>query len=171
MVERGGTGSPHAHDARGGGLAGQGHAGGSSGGGGAERDRVVEHGSHLLDWVVRPGVWTVRGAPRDSRGLGLTSPLHHPAVRGGKPSRVAPGRSEWRPVPDGNTMAGSAARRTVGRTTVAEEFPMPDFGDISEKASDAAIDKAGDAVDQKTGGDHADQVDKAQETVDHKIGE
>ncbi|NYD23001.1 antitoxin [Kineococcus aurantiacus] len=48
---------------------------------------------------------------------------------------------------------------------------MPDFGDISEKASDAAIDKAGDAVDQKTGGDHADQVDKAQETVDHKIGE
>ena len=48
---------------------------------------------------------------------------------------------------------------------------MPDFGDITEKASDAAIDKAGDAADEKTGGGHAEQVDKLQETADHKIGE
>ena len=48
---------------------------------------------------------------------------------------------------------------------------MPDFGDITEKASDAAIDKAGDAVDEKTGGKHAEQVDKAQEAADGKIGE
>jgi hypothetical protein len=48
---------------------------------------------------------------------------------------------------------------------------MPDFGDITEKASDAGIEKAGDAVDEKTGGQHADQVDKAQEAADQKIGD
>jgi hypothetical protein len=47
---------------------------------------------------------------------------------------------------------------------------MPDLGDSTEKLSDTGIDKAGDAVDQKTGGDHADQVDKAQEAADDKIG-
>ena len=42
---------------------------------------------------------------------------------------------------------------------------------MQEKVSDAAIDKAGDAVDAKTGGGHSDQVDKAQEAADQKIGE
>nr|WP_240895677.1 antitoxin [Kineococcus siccus] len=43
--------------------------------------------------------------------------------------------------------------------------------DITEKASDAGIDKAGDAVDQKTGGGHAEQIDKAEDAADTKIGE
>ncbi|MFB9375950.1 antitoxin [Kineococcus gynurae] len=47
---------------------------------------------------------------------------------------------------------------------------MPDFGDITEKASDAGIEKAGDAADAKTGGKHAEQVDKAQQAADDKIG-
>ncbi|WP_432565110.1 antitoxin [Kineococcus sp. SYSU DK003] len=48
---------------------------------------------------------------------------------------------------------------------------MPDFNDITEKASDAGIDKAGDAVDQKTGGKFDDKVDKGQQAADEKIGE
>ncbi|MEW1956904.1 antitoxin [Kineococcus sp. NPDC059986] len=48
---------------------------------------------------------------------------------------------------------------------------MPDFGDITEKASDAAIDKAGGAADAKTGGQHEEQVDKVQQAADEKIGE
>jgi hypothetical protein len=42
--------------------------------------------------------------------------------------------------------------------------------DMQEKASDAGIDKAGDAIDQKTGGKGTSQVDKAQEAADQKIG-
>jgi hypothetical protein len=42
---------------------------------------------------------------------------------------------------------------------------------MQEKISDAAIDKAGDAADAKTGGGHAEQVDKAQQVADQKIGE
>jgi hypothetical protein len=52
---------------------------------------------------------------------------------------------------------------------------MPGLDDLkggaTEKVSDAGIDKAGDAVDAKTGGGHADQVDKAQTMADGKIGE
>ena len=47
---------------------------------------------------------------------------------------------------------------------------MPDINDITEKASDSAIDKAGDAADAKTGSKHSEQVDKVQETADKKIG-
>ena len=43
--------------------------------------------------------------------------------------------------------------------------------DMTEKASDAGIEKAGDAVEDKTGGKGADQIDKAQEAADAKIGE
>ncbi len=43
--------------------------------------------------------------------------------------------------------------------------------DMKEKASDAGIDKAGDAVEAKTGGMGGGQVDKAQEAADQKIGE
>jgi MT0933-like antitoxin protein len=42
---------------------------------------------------------------------------------------------------------------------------------MQEKVSDAGIDKAGDAVDAKTGGGHAEQVDKAQQAADAKIGD
>ncbi|SFB38623.1 antitoxin [Cellulomonas marina] len=42
--------------------------------------------------------------------------------------------------------------------------------DITEKASDAGIDKAGDAVDQKTGGGHSEKIETTEKTVDEKIG-
>ncbi len=53
------------------------------------------------------------------------------------------------------------------------------IGDFVEKAKDLAgqhpdqvdqgIDKAGDAVDQRTGGQHAAQVDKAQDAVRDRL--
>jgi hypothetical protein len=42
---------------------------------------------------------------------------------------------------------------------------------VQEKVSDAGIEKAGDAVDAKTGGGHAEQIDKGQEIADQKIGQ
>ena len=54
------------------------------------------------------------------------------------------------------------------------------IGDIVNKAKDLAadhpdqvdqgIDKAGDAVDARTGGTHVSQVDKAQEAVKGRLG-
>lgn len=44
-------------------------------------------------------------------------------------------------------------------------------GGMQEKVSDVGIDKVGDAADAKTGGEHADKIDKAQEIADQKIGE
>ena len=54
------------------------------------------------------------------------------------------------------------------------------IGDMVNKAKDLAadhpdqvdqgIDKAGDAVDQRTGGQHAEQVDKAQDAVRDRLG-
>lgn len=54
------------------------------------------------------------------------------------------------------------------------------IGDMVNKAKDLAadhpdqvgqgIDKAGDAVDQRTGGQHAEQVDKAQDAVSNRFG-
>lgn len=35
---------------------------------------------------------------------------------------------------------------------------------------DQGIEKAGDAVDERTGGQHADQVDKAQEALKDRLG-
>jgi len=53
------------------------------------------------------------------------------------------------------------------------------LGDIVNKAKDLAadhpdkveqgVDKAGDAVDQRTGGQHAEQVDKAQDAVRDRL--
>ena len=42
---------------------------------------------------------------------------------------------------------------------------------MSEKVSDAGIEKVGDAADAKTGGGHGEQIDKAQQVADQKIGE
>ena len=36
---------------------------------------------------------------------------------------------------------------------------------------DAAIEKAGDLVDDKTGGNYADQIDKAQDFAEEKTGD
>ena len=54
------------------------------------------------------------------------------------------------------------------------------LGDIVNKAKDLAadhpdqvdqgVDKAGDAVDARTGGTHVSQVDKAQEAVKDRLG-
>lgn len=43
--------------------------------------------------------------------------------------------------------------------------------DITEKVSDVGIDKAGDAAEAKTGGKGAEQIDKAQQLADGKIGD
>ena len=42
--------------------------------------------------------------------------------------------------------------------------------DLQEKASDAGIEKAGDAADAKTGGKGTAQIDKAEDAADTKIG-
>ena len=39
-----------------------------------------------------------------------------------------------------------------------------------EKGSDAALDRASDMADDKTGGKHADKVDKARDAADKKVG-
>lgn len=49
---------------------------------------------------------------------------------------------------------------------LASEHP-----DTVEQLSDAAIEKAGDAVDAATGGRFADQVDSAQRAADDAIGQ
>jgi hypothetical protein len=43
--------------------------------------------------------------------------------------------------------------------------------DMKEKGSDAGIQKAGDAAESKSGGKGADQIDKAEQAADKKIGE
>lgn len=43
--------------------------------------------------------------------------------------------------------------------------------DMKEKASDAGIQKAGDAAEAKSGGKGADKIDQAEQTADQKIGE
>jgi hypothetical protein len=43
--------------------------------------------------------------------------------------------------------------------------------DKGEKASDDALDKGGDVVDEKTGGGHSEQIEKTEHTVDTKIGQ
>ena len=55
-----------------------------------------------------------------------------------------------------------------------------DFGGLADKAKkmaeqhpdqvDQGIEKAGDAVDERTGGQHAEQVDKAQDALRDRIG-
>lgn len=46
---------------------------------------------------------------------------------------------------------------------------MGGFDDITEKGSDAAIDRGGDLADQKFAG-HEDKIDKAQDAADDRIG-
>ncbi|MBD2761542.1 antitoxin [Kocuria sp. cx-455] len=57
---------------------------------------------------------------------------------------------------------------------------MVDIGGLGDKAKqfaednpdkvDQGIDKAGDAVDDRTGGQHAEHVDKAQDAARNKFG-
>jgi hypothetical protein len=42
--------------------------------------------------------------------------------------------------------------------------------DKGEKASDSALDKAGDAASKATGGKHDDQIDKGADRADGAIG-
>jgi hypothetical protein len=42
--------------------------------------------------------------------------------------------------------------------------------DQAEKASDAGLDKAGDAVSSATGGEHDEHVTKVTTSVDEKVG-
>ena len=45
------------------------------------------------------------------------------------------------------------------------------FADEHDEQVDQGIEKAGDVVDDKTGGEYADQVDKAQDIAEQKIGD
>ncbi|QKS86566.1 antitoxin [Curtobacterium flaccumfaciens] len=49
----------------------------------------------------------------------------------------------------------------------AKDFADSDKG---EKATDAGLDKVGDAADKATGGGHGDQIGKAEDAADGKIG-
>ena len=42
--------------------------------------------------------------------------------------------------------------------------------DKGEQVSDSALDKAGQAADQKTGGGHDAQIDKGRDLADGKLG-
>lgn len=44
-------------------------------------------------------------------------------------------------------------------------------GGMQETASDAGIEKAGDAIDDKIPGDQSGMIDKGEDFLDHKIGE
>ncbi len=46
-----------------------------------------------------------------------------------------------------------------------------DLDNIKEKASDAGIAKAGDKIEDKTGGKGGEQIDKVEKTADEKIGQ
>ncbi|HEV7870395.1 MAG TPA: antitoxin [Modestobacter sp.] len=50
----------------------------------------------------------------------------------------------------------------------AKDFLDSDKG---EKVSDQALDKAGQAADQKTGGTHGAQIDKGRDLADDRIGQ
>lgn len=43
-------------------------------------------------------------------------------------------------------------------------------GDKGEKRSDDALDRASDFADDKTGGKHADKIDKGRDAADKRIG-
>lgn len=43
--------------------------------------------------------------------------------------------------------------------------------DMTEKASDAGIEKAADTAEAKSGGKGTEQIEKAQQTADTKIGQ
>ncbi len=48
---------------------------------------------------------------------------------------------------------------------------MPDLGDIEEKASDAGLDTAADAVEDKTPDKADSMIEKVEKTADDKIGQ
>ena len=50
------------------------------------------------------------------------------------------------------------------------EKAMQDHPEQVEKYSDEAVERAGDLVDKLTGDKYADQVDKAQQAADDRIG-
>ena len=56
----------------------------------------------------------------------------------------------------------------AGIGDAAENFLNSDKG---EQVSDGALDKAGDAADKATGGGHDEQIDKAREAADSKLGD
>ncbi len=48
---------------------------------------------------------------------------------------------------------------------------MPDLGDMKEKASDAGLDKAADAVEDKTPDKADSMVEKGEKAADDKVGQ
>jgi len=62
---------------------------------------------------------------------------------------------------------GDEEHRMSGIGDKAGDFLKSDKG---EQISDGVLDKAGDKADAATGGGHKDQVDKAQQAADTKLG-
>ena len=46
-----------------------------------------------------------------------------------------------------------------------------DFADKHDKQVDQGLEKAGDAVDQRTGGKHADQIDRGVDEAQKRTGD
>jgi hypothetical protein len=59
----------------------------------------------------------------------------------------------------------------VNELKAKAEQQMAEHPEQTEKYSDEGIEKAGDALDKLTGGKYVEQIDKAQDEADRKLGQ
>ena len=86
-----------------------------------------------------------------------------PPIRLFEPTR---GRASWR-VDGGPAGRDDREEPLMGLDELKDKLG----GEGVEKVSDAGIEKAGDMVEDKTGGKGAAQIDKGEDLLDAKIGE
>ena len=67
------------------------------------------------------------------------------------------------PVPE-------AAREETGMSIGGFADKAKEMAEQHPDQIDQGVEKAGDAVDERTGGQHAEQVDKAQDAVEDRLG-
>ena len=69
-------------------------------------------------------------------------------------------------------MSGGLARGPPTRGATWDSWTTPrSWWTSDDEQVDAAIEKAGDLADDKTGGKYADQIDKAQDFAEEKTGD